>query len=486
MKRSIAMFWLLLGLVILVFPSAAQSVTVPVTIPIHGQFVISGNLTGTVVGPGDNQLLLVDTFSGSLDVLLQIDLGALSPVWRPDGNAFAFLNFLNVPAVSVYDLTIRSFADVLTTPDYFSYPQAWSPDNSQLLSISYSRTNGVVQYQLQRINVSDGVTTPLFTYLVDNPTSDVPLPPGVTNFNLSGIEQARWNPIYPEWILVQLDGYDNNLRDQVSGNPSSIVSTFLYNLQTAEKLSLDALFSARIKMIPIQWSADGRYLVMETDEALSTTAIVSFQNVNGVWSLQVVASVRTLDDAAIDWLGVSDLLLTSAADDATDDDVYHIAQIINGTWFSTEFFRLPAATFQRAGDEAWHITASEEEKQALTCLFDQALSTQLAIGTRARVNFTTGVPLRLRAEPSIVAAEIQQMPEGTEFNVIGGDACDNADLYYRFWQVQLDDGTIGWAAEANNTNYFIEPISAAPPTATHALLTQLQDALTQKTLSVFN
>lgn len=486
MKRSTAIFWLLLGLVLLVHPSAAQSVTTPVTIPLHGQFVIPGNLSGTVVEPGDNQLLLVNTYSGSLDVLLQSDVAARSPIWRPDGNAFAFLNFLNVPAVSVYDLTTGSFADVLTTPGYSSRPQSWSPDGSQLLSISYTLSNAVGQYQLQRVNVSDGATTPLFTDTVDNPMSDVPLPPDATVFNLYEMRQARWNPVYPGWILVQINGYDNNLLDPVSGYPSSIVSTFLFNLQTAEKLSLDALFSARIKMIPIQWSADGRYLVMETDEALSTTAIVSFQNVNGVWSLQVVASVRTLDDAAIDWLGVSDLLLTSAADDATDDDVYHIAQIINGTWFSTEFFRLPAATFQRAGDEAWHITASEEEKQALTCLFDQALSTQLAIGTRARVNFTTGVPLRLRAEPSIVAAEIQQMPEGTEFNVIGGDACDNADLYYRFWQVQLDDGTIGWAAEANNTNYFIEPISAAPPTATHALLTQLQDALTQKTLSVFN
>ncbi len=443
-------------------PLTAQSVAVSVSVPIAGQFVISGNLSGTVVGPGDNQLLLVDTHSGSLGVLLQSDVAARSPIWSPDGNSFAFLNFLNVPAVSLYDLSTGSIADILTTPGYSSRPQSWSPDASQLLSISYALSNAVGQEQLQRINVGNGATTPLFAYTVDQPVYDVPLPPGVAVFNLGEIRQARWNPVYPEWVLIQLNGYDPNLLDPVSGYPSSIVSTFLYNLQTAEKVSLDTLFSARISTLPIQWSADGRYLVIGTNEALGTTAIVGFEQVNGVWTLEVVDAVRTLDEAAIDWLGVSDLLLTSAAD-PSDDDVFHIAQIISGEWFSTEFFRLPDAIFQRAGGEAWHITASEEEKRSLTCLFDQAMSARLAVGTRARVNFTTGAPLRLRAAPSVEAAEIQQMPEGTEFTVISGPACDNADSYYRFWQVQLDGGLVGWAAEATNTDTFIEPV---PPTHT--------------------
>jgi hypothetical protein len=439
-------------------PGTAQAPSAVVTIPIHGQFVISGNLTGTIVGPGNNQLLLVDTYSGNLDVLIQSEIVAQAPVWRPGGNAFAFLNFLNGPAISVYDITMSSFSDVVTTPGSSAYPQSWSPDGSQLLSISYGRSNGVGQYQLQQVNVGNGSITPLFTYTVDNPVSDVPVPAGATVFKLRGIEQARWNPVYPESILVQLDGYDENLQDPVSGYPSLIVSTFLYNLQTSEKLSLDALFSARITTAPIQWSADGRYLVLETDEALSTTQIVEFENVNGTWTLQVIDGVRTLSEAAIDWLDVSDLLLTSASHDATDDDVYHIAQIINGTWFTTEFFRVPAATFERAGDEDWYLSASEEEKHALTCLFDQALPTRLEISRRARVNFTDGTPLRLSAEPSVDAAEIVQMPEGTEFNIIGGSACDNADSYYRFWQVQLGDSTTGWAAEANDSAYFIEPV----------------------------
>jgi len=443
--------------------SAAQSVTVPVSVPVHGQFVISGNLTGTIVGPGNNQLLLVDTYNGSVEVLMQSDRGALHPVWRPDGNAFAFLNYLNGPAISTYDLITRTYTDIVSTPDYSSSPQSWSPNGSQILSISYSLSNAVGQYQLQQVNMSNGSITPLFTYTVDSPASDVLVPPGAASFNVGEIEQARWNPVYADWILIQLQGYDNALLDPVSGYPSSIVSTFLYNLQTGEKLSLDVLFSAgRISTTPIQWSADGRYLVLETNEALGSTKIVRFENVNGVWTLQVVDGVRNLTHAAIDWLDVSDLMLTDTSEEANDDAIFHISQIINGTWFTTEFVRLPDTTFERVRvHRDWHLSASEEEKHILSCLFDQALPTRLSIGTRARVNFTDGTPLRLRAEPRVDAAEILQMPEGTAFNVIGGPACDNADSYYRFWQLQLDDGTVGWAAEANHSAYFIESIPLA-------------------------
>jgi hypothetical protein len=58
------------------------------------------------------------------------------------------------------------------------------------------------------------------------------------------------------------------------------------------------------------------------------------------------------------------------------------------------------------------------------------------------VNFTDGTPLSLREAPDFDSAEILPMPEGAEFNIIGGPACVNADLYYRFWQLQLDDSTI--------------------------------------------
>jgi hypothetical protein len=200
---------------------------------------------------------------------------------------------------------------------------------------------------------------------------------------------------------------------------------------------------------------------MQTVGVLGTTEIVRFENVNGSWTLQRVGSAMSGDQVVVDWLGIDNMLLT--AERVDDDTVLFISQIINGTWYTTEFLRFPRQQFERVNERAWYSEATAEQSYAISCLFDQALPTQLAIGMRARVNFTTGSPLRLRTEPSVDAAEILQMQEGTEFNIIGGPACDNADSYYRFWQVQLDDGTFGWAAEATNTAYYMEP---APPTPT--------------------
>ena len=55
------------------------------------------------------------------------------------------------------------------------------------------------------------------------------------------------------------------------------------------------------------------------------------------------------------------------------------------------------------------------------------------------------------------AAEPCRLPEGMAFDVVGGPACINGDSYYRFWQIELADGTVGWAAEADNDDYFMEP-----------------------------
>jgi SH3 domain-containing protein len=236
-----------------------------------------------------------------------------------------------------------------------------------------------------------------------------------------------------------------------------VTITFAYNIQTGQQVSLDALFSSsRISPDQIHWSPDGNYLALETDETRGTANIIAFNNNNNNWSFNIIDSASSQEQVLINWLGAGDLLLTGKNDEANRDSVRYIAQIINGVWYSTEFFRFSSATFERTGQSDWYITASDQEKQALTCLFDQAQPTRLAIGTRARVNFTNGMPLRLRAAPSLDAAEIQQMPEGTEFDVIGGPACANGAAYNRFWQVRLDDGTTGWAAEADQTSYFIE------------------------------
>jgi hypothetical protein len=43
-----------------------------------------------------------------------------------------------------------------------------------------------------------------------------------------------------------------------------------------------------------------------------------------------------------------------------------------------------------------------------------------------------------------------------------GDRADGAGPWcadeYRWWQLELDDGMMGWSAEGDTENYFLEPV----------------------------
>lgn len=81
---------------------------------------------------------------------------------------------------------------------------------------------------------------------------------------------------------------------------------------------------------------------------------------------------------------------------------------------------------------------------------------RLSVGMMARVSFTDGTPLRLRQTAGTGGTFIKDMPEGTQFAVIGGPECQNS---LTWWNVQLGDGSSGWAAEGDSDEYFIEPVS---------------------------
>ena len=88
---------------------------------------------------------------------------------------------------------------------------------------------------------------------------------------------------------------------------------------------------------------------------------------------------------------------------------------------------------------------------------DGAPISTLAVGMRGRVTFNAGDPrpLRLRQTPN--GTQITSMAEGTPFDVVGGPQCSAG---YTWWQLQLDDGRSGWAAEGDRNLYFMEPLPA--------------------------
>ncbi|MBN2303227.1 MAG: hypothetical protein JXQ72_02040 [Anaerolineae bacterium] len=83
------------------------------------------------------------------------------------------------------------------------------------------------------------------------------------------------------------------------------------------------------------------------------------------------------------------------------------------------------------------------------------IAPRLAVGGSARVVATYGVSLKDRAATGAAGAhEVAHMPFHTVAAVLNGSQCN---FGYRWWQVQLPDGKTGWAAEGNNTDYFLEP-----------------------------
>lgn len=164
------------------------------------------------------------------------------------------------------------------------------------------------------------------------------------------------------------------------------------------------------------------------------------------------------------WLDAGDIFF-SLINEYDGGASYVLGEIVNGEYRETPFFTLNGAMFSYESQGDWFLQANEVEQNQLSCMFDRALATRLAINAEAQVVADDGVGLRLRASPDRFSTELQTMAEGTVLSIIGGSACSGG---YRWWQVQLDDGTVGWAAEADSSEYFLQvpEIPTATPTVT--------------------
>ena len=94
----------------------------------------------------------------------------------------------------------------------------------------------------------------------------------------------------------------------------------------------------------------------------------------------------------------------------------------------------------------------------------------LSVGSVAQVANTGGIVLRVRdVAGGDILAEIE---EGTEFVVIGGPECSEG---YTWWQIQIDsvDNTpiIGWSAEGDSEDYWVDVLSNPQPEPTATLTT---------------
>lgn len=91
-----------------------------------------------------------------------------------------------------------------------------------------------------------------------------------------------------------------------------------------------------------------------------------------------------------------------------------------------------------------------------------AQTPRMTVGEVGRVTYGGG-SVSLRAAPQSPTVR-QSLSEGFEFTVIGGPVCTvGQEGHLNWWEVKLDSGTTGWVSEGyKHTNYWIEPVSAAP------------------------
>ena len=79
------------------------------------------------------------------------------------------------------------------------------------------------------------------------------------------------------------------------------------------------------------------------------------------------------------------------------------------------------------------------------------LPPRLTVGGQGRV--TPGDPNKMRSAPTLAGAQIGNIPGEGVFSVIGGPQCADGFLW---WQVNYQ-GTTGWTANGDGTEYWVEP-----------------------------
>lgn len=439
--------------------TTAQPPKVSVLLPIHGKLAL------TIY---KNSLVMLDTFTGDVQTLIppsQAEFPDHDPKFSPQGDRLAYFNGdRNVANIVDVNTASKQIFGPLITQRSVLHPLEWSVDGTKVF-YNTSESIGEVNppgnnHRIDTLDVASGLLTTLRSFQDYQIYTDLPFPSGITRIRLINYPvKVIPNPFFNEWAVIQMAGGNPDKIIPNDDGPASeepIELNFLWNSATNETNSLDTLLPDPLIREPGIWSQDGQHLLVYTQGADQSTVVVvlGFQNVGGGWQLSVEQSV-TSQGNFFHWLGVGDLLLSTGMDRATRDTVYRIVQIADSTVKSVDFVRIPEAAFpDLIVGEDWHLAASGQEKQALTCLFNDSLPARLKTNKGGRVTYTDGTGTRLRSEPATDADLRTTMAEGTAFTVLDGPFCADG---YKWWKLQLADGTVGWAAEGDDETYFLEP-----------------------------
>ena len=422
----------------------------PLEVTIH--MPVSGNW----VNISNKNIFKIDTFSGSIDTVYIDTINMADPVWSQSGTRLAFgLAGQDVAILNLPDNSLTEFEHFPSQPlEAYTRPLAWFNDNTAIL---YTAVQGGIPSStitLLKFDLNTMTETVLKSYGTNMITQDL-TGFGVSDLNTPvDLQFVQLNPVHNNWAILTFENVQSGLS-----------YVFLWNLTTEQLQYVPTISGVRIS--GVSWHPDGKRLLINgsTNSFIDVfISVIGFDPVLGAFTVLQQVSFGYDDEfrnhRPIEWVGAGDIFITLDANIDSLDANFHLSQLIDGQFYTTPFFTYNDRT--SSGDD-WYFTGADQERWELSCLFDQTLPTQLQINMTARVAFTDGTPSRLRSEPSVTGDVLAQLAEGTTFEIIREPECRDG---YRWWQVRLADGTVGFTAEADAETYFIEPIPV-PPTPTH-------------------
>lgn len=404
---------------------------------------VSGTLLVASRQNTDFNLLSVDTQTGNANVIAQAIASNRNIEWDPMGQRIVYERVLidqTILDVTTTQETSTMFSGIEST---FWEPVGWTADGSELLYLVSKVDFPSSQLSFYRVNVDTSTPTLVWGFNTSELLPELAPFQELSNYIIADVFYVERNPVYDQWSVIQfrVDEPENVLP----------TLTLLWNMQSNTFIPvIDPTQEQDIVAFPPVWHDNGTELILMSMD-------YTRQVYNTVWEFSLDGTVTLKDSIPTERqvlfsLGAGDLLITRDMDDTS---MYYLGEIIDGQWFETAFIEFPDP-YENITPGDWHISASEAERAQLSCLFDQTLPQRLNTGDRGRIAFTNGTSSRLRDAPSINGIELALMPEGTEFDVIGGSYCKDG---YRWLQLQLSDGTTGWSVEATPQEYWLEPLN---------------------------
>ncbi|MBT3338861.1 MAG: hypothetical protein HN855_15675 [Anaerolineae bacterium] len=135
------------------------------------------------------------------------------------------------------------------------------------------------------------------------------------------------------------------------------------------------------------------------------------------------------------------------------------AMPLEGEWTLLSEDGNPAYTWD-AESQSWVAVLAEEtaaEAPAAVAECTTAAPSRLVVGEKAEVLRN----VNFRAWPGISNNWLKTSTIGTQLKVTGEAVCvPHGDGAYLWWQLEREDGTLGWSAEATNSgqHYFLGPV----------------------------